>query len=154
MAKFVFKLQPVLNIKLQKEESLKNELGKAIQKLEFEKNRFIEIEEAMNNMAEKFNEKAKKIRIRKLIEYKEYLVVLDAKKKIQKENVNKAAIYVDKVREELLNAVKERKILERLKEKKFDEFLLEEKKLEQKINDEIVSYNHSDIKVYDGSRRE
>jgi flagellar FliJ protein len=36
MASFTFRLQPVLNLKLQTEENKKNELGKAVQQLELE----------------------------------------------------------------------------------------------------------------------
>ena len=93
-------------------------------------------------MVDEFNKKTKKTTVRKLIEVKEYLSLLDSKIKQQKENVNSAMLNVDKVREELLKAVKERKILEKLRERKYEEYLLEQKKLEQKTNDEIVSYNH------------
>jgi flagellar FliJ protein len=144
MAKFIFKLQPVLNLKQQQEDSKKNELGKAIQMLEAEKRRLAGLEDSLTVAVREFNEKTKKTTVQKLIEFNEYLSLLNSKIKSQKENVNNAALYVDKVREELLQAVKERKILEKLKEKKHDEYLVEQKKLEQKANDEIVSYNHNE----------
>lgn len=144
MPKFSFRLQSVLNVKSQQEDNLKNELGKAIRKLEDEKRKLAKLESELENLSIKFNEKAKKTTVKKLIEYKKYLSLLTPKIKSQKENVNCAALNVDKVREELLQAVKERQILDKLKEKKKEEFLLEEKKLEQKINDEIVSFNHKD----------
>lgn len=144
MAKFSFRLQSVLNVKLQREDNLKNELGKAIQRLEEEKARLAELEKSLGDTVAEFNEKAKKTTVHKLIEFNEYLSLLNSRIKQQKENVNCAALNVDKIREELLKAVKERKILEKLKEKKHDEFLLEQKKLEQQTNDEIVSYKHKD----------
>lgn len=144
MAKFSFRLQPVLNIKSQREDQLKNELGKAIRRLEDEKRKLRELEDELNRLSAKFNEKARKATVKKLIEYKEYLSLLVPKIRSQKENVNCAALNVDKVREDLLKAVKERQILEKLKEKKKEAFLLEEKELEQKINDEIVSFKHKD----------
>jgi flagellar FliJ protein len=91
-----------------------------------------------------FNKKTKKATVRKLIEVKEYLSLLDSKIKKQKENVNSAMLNVDKIREELLKAVKERKILEKLRDRKYEEYLLEQKRLEQKTNDEIVSYNRKE----------
>lgn len=142
MAKFTFSLEAVLRIKMQKEESVKNELGKAVQKLEAEKLKLAKLQNTVEEITAQFNRKAKKTTVRKLIEFNEYLSFLDAKIKEQKENVNCAASNVDKVREELLQAVKERKILEKLKEKKHDEYLLEQKKLEQKSNDELVSFKH------------
>ncbi len=149
MAKFLFKLQPVLNLKQQQEENKKNELGKAVQMLEAEKHRLAELENSLAAAVEEFNEKTRKTTVHKLIEFNDYLSVLNSKIKSQKENVNNAASYVDKVREELLTAVKERKILEKLKEKKHDEYLIEQKKLEQKTNDEIVSYNHNESSAGD-----
>jgi flagellar FliJ protein len=142
MAKFNFRLQPVLNIRIQQEDHLKNELGKAIQQLEEEKRHLKALETESRDLAGKFNEKARKTTVQKLIEYNHYLSILAAKIKKQKENVNYAALSVDKVREELVKAVKDRQILDKFKEKKHEEFLLEQKRLEQKTNDEIVSYKN------------
>lgn len=144
MAAFSFRLQPVLNLRLQTEDNLKNELGKALQLLELEKKKLWQLENELNELVDEFNKKTKKTTVRKLIEVKEYLSLLDSKIKKQKENVNSAMLNVDKIREELLKAVKERKILEKLRERKYEEYQLEQKKLEQKTNDEIVSYNHKE----------
>lgn len=149
MAKFIFKLQPVLNLRQQQEESKKNELGKAIQMLEAEKRRLAGLENSLTDTVRQFNEKAKKTTVHKLIEFNDYISLLSSKIKSQKENVNNAALYVDKVREELLEAVKERKILEKLKEKKYEEYLIEQKRLEQKTNDEIVSYKQNESSAGD-----
>ena len=72
-----------------------------------------------------------------MIEFNEYLSILNSRIKAQKENVNNAAQYVDKVREELVKAMKDRKIMDSSGQQ-FEEFLLEQKQLEQKTNDEIV----------------
>lgn len=143
MAKFSFRLQSVLNLKKQREDNLKNELGKAMRILEEEKRRLAILECSLNSLVEEFNNKAKKSTVRKLIEYKEYLTLLACNIKVQKENVNCAAHNVDKVREELLQAVKERQILDKLKEKKKEEYYTEQTRIEQKAIDEIVSYNHT-----------
>lgn len=149
MARFTFKLQPVLKLKEQQEESKKNELGKAIQVLEAEKRKLADLEDSLSAAVREFNEKTKKTTVHKLIEFNEYISVLNSRIKSQKENVNNAALYVDKVREELLEAVKERKILEKLKEKKYEEYLIEQKRLEQKTNDEIVSYKQNESSAGD-----
>lgn len=149
MAKFSFRLQSVLNIKTQQEDNLKNELGKAIQRLEIEKLKLARLESELEDLVAEFNEKAKKATVHKLIEFNEYLSHLTSKIKLQKENVNCAAMNVDKVREELVKAVKERKILDKFKERKKDEYLQDLKRLEQKTNDEIVSYNHKESSAGD-----
>lgn len=144
MAKFTFRLESVLNVKRQKEDSIKNELGKAMQKLETERQKLARLESTLEEIIAQFNLKAKKTTVHKLIEFNEYLSLLKSNIRQQKENVNKAARNVDKIREELVKAVQERKILEKLKEKKQEEYLLDQKKLEQKTNDEIVSYKHKE----------
>ena len=83
-----------------------------------------------------------------MIEFNEYLIS-QFRIKAQKENINNAAQYVDKVREELVKAMKDRKIMDKLKDKQFEEFLLEQKQLEQKTNDEIVSYNYNESNAGD-----
>jgi len=141
MAKFVFKLQPLLNVKQQMEDNLKNELGKAIKQLEKEKAVLAEIEDEKSRCIAEFNEKAGRgISVKTMRDYNVYILHLSERILLQKENVKLASNNVDKIREELLKIIKEREILEKLKEKKFAEFLEEQLKEEQKINDEIVSY--------------
>jgi len=149
MAKFIFKLQSVLNLRKQKEDSIKNELAVAIRKLEAERRKLFELENTLEDSVREFNEKAKKTTVHELIEFNEYLSLLNSRIKSQKENVNNAAKYVDKVREELVKAMKDRKILEKLKDRQYEEFLLERKRLEQKTNDEIVSFNYNDSNTGD-----
>ena len=141
MAKFVFKLQPLLNVKQQMEDNLKNELGKAIKQLEKEKAVLAEREDEKSRCIAEFNEKAGRgISVKTMRDYNVYILHLSERILLQKENVKLASNNVDKIREELLKIIKEREILEKLKEKKFAEFLEEQLKEEQKINDEIVSY--------------
>lgn len=144
MAKFSFRLQSVLNLKNQQEDNLKNELGKALRRLDNEKHKLAQLKSSLIDLEAQFNEKAKKSDVYKLIKFNEYLSLLTSKIKLQKEKVNCAALNVDKVREELVKAVKERKILDKLKEKKKEEYFQEQKRSEQKTNDEIVSYNRKD----------
>ena len=54
-----------------------------------------------------------------------------------------------KAREVLNEAMKERKIHEKLKEKAFDEFRQEENKKEQKEIDELVSYRFGKVRNED-----
>lgn len=144
MPKFTFRLQPVLNIRNQQEENLKNEMGKAIQKLEAEKQKLHSLEDKESQIVDEFNKKTKKTTVKSLLQFNDYIGFLKSEIMTQKENVNKAAVNVDKVREELIKAVKNRKIMDKLKEKKKEEYVQEEKKLEHKANDEIVSYDYKD----------
>ena len=142
MAKFNFRLQTLLNLKSQQEDNLKNELAKATRKLEKEKAILRSLEDEEVKLIREFNEKSKKSTVEKLIKFNQYLSFLNSKIKQQKENVNCAARNVDKVRDELIRIVKERKILDNLKDRKHEQFMLEQKKEDQRLNDEIVSYKH------------
>lgn len=142
MPKFIFKLQPLLSIKSQQEDNQKNELGKAVRKLEREKAALKKLRDEEEELIREFNEKSRKCTVVKLIEFNGYLSYLNSRIRLQKENVNCATRNVDKVREELLKIVKDRKILDNLKDRRYGQYLLERRKDEQRLTDEIVSYKH------------
>ena len=140
MAKFIFKLQTLLKVKIQMEDNLKNDLGKAIQKFEEEKAKLRRLEFEKSRYIMEFNEKSRKTTVNNLIKFNNYISFLAVKILNQKENINLASRNVDKIREELIKIVKERKILDKLKEKKYGVFQKELLKDEQRLNDEIVSF--------------
>ncbi|MCX7746998.1 MAG: flagellar export protein FliJ [Clostridia bacterium] len=142
--KFKFKLQPLLNVKIQIEDSLKNEFGKAMLKLEQEKERLSLLEYERKELIGTFNERsAQGVMVKELREYTAYISHMKEKMDLQKENINAAQRNVDKCREELIKASREREIIEKLKEKKYQEYLKEILKEEQKTNDEVVSYSYN-----------
>ena len=140
MTKFKFKLQTLLKVKTQMEDNLKNDLGKAIHKLQEEKAKLRRLEFEKNRYIMEFNEKSRKTTVSNLIKFNNYISFLAAKILDQKENINLASRNVDKIREELIKTVKEREILDKLKEKKYDVFQKDQLKDEQRLNDEIVSF--------------
>lgn len=143
MGKFIFRLQPVLNIKKQIEDSLKNDLGKAISEYEKEKEIYNKIEQEREEFAESINSKTQEgISIRDLQKYSKYISFLNDKVKYQMEKVKKAQDNVDKYREKLIKATQERKIIDKLKDKKYAEYLKEQLKKEQQINEEIANYKY------------
>lgn len=142
MAKFNFKLQTLLNVKSQQEDNLKNELGKAIQKLEKEKAKLSRLESEKDSYISEFNKKSRKTTVDKLIQFNGYISFLTEKIKLQKENVNYALQNVDKIREELIKTDREREILDKLKEKKYEIFRQEQLREEQVLNDEIINFRH------------
>lgn len=144
MAKFIFKLQPLLNIKTQKEDALKNELAKAIRYLENEKNVLkSHKEEQKKYMAEVSSESANGVTVERLKTYNMYISLLKQKILNQTKRVKSAQKIVDKYREELIQISKERKMLETLKDKQYGEYLKEQEKQQQKETDEVISYKES-----------
>lgn len=144
MARFNFKLQALLKVKTQIEDNLKNELGKAIRRLEEEKAKLRRLEFERSRYIFEFNEKSRKTTVNSLIKFNSYISLLASKILYQKENINLAEQNVDKVREELIKIVKEREILDKLKEKKYEAYLFEQLKDEQRLNDELISYRQTD----------
>jgi flagellar FliJ protein len=143
MVKFKFELQPLLNVKTQLEDIKKNELGKAMHELELQKAALRCMYEDKERYIEEMREKSiQKTTVKTLVEYNAYIVFLNKKIVSQKENVNRAQDNVDRIRGELIVVVRERQMLEKLKDKKYELFLEEQLKNEQKLNDEIVSYKH------------
>lgn len=146
MGKFVFRMQTLLNVKTQMENSLKNELGKAVQELERQKNILTELLLEREEYIESVNNKSTEgIVVGKLREYNTYITYLNDKARQQKENIKLAQNNVDKYREQLIKAMKEKEMLEKLKEKKYEEYMKEQLKEEQKLNDEIISFNISSL---------
>ncbi len=138
---FNFRLQSILKLRIQNEKNVEEKLGKAIKKYDKEKMELNELQSRAENEMDNFvdiHEDSVPVSLlrRKTI----FISHLEKLRALKEENVNKEKENVDKVREELINAVHERKIIERFKEKKHLEYIKTEKQKEQKIIDEIVSF--------------
>lgn len=143
LGKFVFKLKAVLNLKKQIEDNMKNELGKAVQELERQKQILKDIELERDVYINDINSQfTSGISVAKLKDYNIYISLLKDKMEHQKNNIKNAKENVDKYREQLITAVQERKMMEKLREKKYEEYLKEQQKEEQKVIDEIASFNY------------
>jgi len=144
MAKFKFKLQTFLNIKEQMEKSIKNELGAAISKLELEKSILKEIQLEINNQEEDYRgEASTKVTLSSLKNRIEYIKFMRSREESQKQRVNEEKRNVDKIRERLIETMKEKKVLEKLRQKEFALFKKEQERAEQLLLDELVSYKEA-----------
>ena len=144
MAKFVFRLQQHLSIKEKIESQRKIEYGSALAALAEEQSKEAALE---TEKADKTAELS--VKVREQIEpdlfeiYNSYIELL--KKRIigQREKVLEAEMFAEEKRLVLVEAMKEKKALQRLKEKDFEVFKEEEKRIEQSSVDEIVSYRYN-----------
>ena len=144
MARFKFRLQSVLSIKEKVEDLKKNEFGKAVMALAEAQRVKADMETARENCIEDFRrgidvgiDPAAFARYNHYIEKMKWLI------KRQEQVVAEAEAFVEIKRQELVEAMRDKKTLETLRDNDFEEFLVEEKKQEQKIVDEIVSYKGS-----------
>lgn len=144
MAKFIFNMQGLLNIKEKLEEQSKTEYGKALTRLEQEKSILLNLKNKKQQNILSFRESINKgVKPNYIDNINKYISFIDKKIEAQMENINKAKEIVEEKRLALLEAMKERKVLEALKEKEKENYFKEELKNEQKIIDEIVSYKYN-----------
>ena len=144
MHRFKFKLEGVLSVKLRLEEQAKAAFASAMQTL--------------NACEQKRDEAAARVaayeaRLEELVNgilnITEITVCRDAVRivredLVEKENaVKRASNRVEMGRKNLSNAIMERKTLERLKEKEFENYIKEYNEEERKQIDELVSYRHN-----------
>jgi len=144
MAKFIFRLQGLLKIKEKIEDRKRQEYGLAVAEAEREKQKKQDILYKKEEKVVEFRQHIDEIiNAGSHDSYNNFIEFLKEEVARQEKVVMEAQKEVDKKRQELVEAMRERKTLEKLSERKYEEFLIEQKLAEQKITDEIVSYRSS-----------
>ncbi|MCH5250478.1 MAG: flagellar export protein FliJ [Lachnospiraceae bacterium] len=143
MAKFIYRMQSILNIKNQLETQAKMELGQAQQRLNEEEERL----ERLFKRKKYYLEEGRRLRLDSLnvrsLRDNEYAIArMEEYIETQKDNVRKAELRVEEARAKLEEVMKERKMQEKLREKAFDQFVHEENSKESKEVDELTSYTY------------
>lgn len=154
MAKFVYRMQSILNIKIQMENQAKMELGQAQRKLLEEEERL----QTLYDRKEYYLEEGRRLRMDSLkvlsLRDNEYAVArMEEYIEAQKENVKKAELQVEEARQKLQEIMTERKAQERLREKAFEQFMQEENAKEGKEVDELISYTYGQKRGKSKERR-
>lgn len=148
LAKFKFRMEQMLNIKRQMEESIKNDLANAIRTIEMEKDKLNTLNTQKKDSIEQFRGSISQgISVQKMKEYNAFIDSLEMRINSQKKAVIEAEAVADKIRERLVEVVKEKKILEKLKEKQFEEWRLDQQKKEELILGEIASHKYIERKA-------
>ena len=144
MPSYHYRLESLLNIKKQLEKAIKIELGVAIQELELQKKILKGIQSEINAQENQYRaESSVKASLAKLKQRMVYISALYDRVASQKMKVNEEEDNVDKIRERLIEIMKEKKVLEKLKEKELDAFRKEQEKAGQLLVDELVSFRES-----------
>lgn len=143
MAKFIFRLQAVLNYKNQLESNLKNKLGQAVKRVENEKKRLNEIIKAKDEYYENYIKETKEgVTVEIIRGYNNYYSSLKKRIEFQKKTINDLQKTVDIIRARMIKVMQEKKMIEKLKEKAFEEFKKEQLIIEQNTSEEIYSYKY------------
>ena len=131
MARFIYRMQNVLEIKLKIEDQAKTEFATA--KMD---RRAAYVEQG--RMLRKDS-----LKVREILENRAAIDRMDEYISFQLKSVEKARQKLESAREHLKEAMQESKTHERLREKAFDQFIHEENVKEAKEIDELTSYVHS-----------
>ena len=144
MAKFLYSMQNVLNIKERLETQAKTEFAEMNNRLSIEQDTMRRLVKRMNMYEQLAKDSAtQSIDIAEMRRCNEAIKIIKNQITQQAVRIRIAERNVDNATKKLTEAVQDRKIHEKLKEKAFDEFKLELNAQEVKEIDETVSFNYN-----------
>ena len=144
MAKFIFKMQNILDVKLKLEDQAKSVYASAIGKLEEEKEKKRLLDQRKKDYENKLTSMMyEKLQVMEIRQLEEAVEVIKYRIQEQMIAIKSAELRVEQARIALNVAMVERKTYEKLKEKEFEEFKREVNAQEKKEIDELVSYTFS-----------
>ncbi|MBQ7955811.1 MAG: flagellar export protein FliJ [Lachnospiraceae bacterium] len=143
MAKFRYRMQSILDIKLKMETQAKQEFAMTKLALDEEEQKL----EALYLRKREYEAQAAKLLqgglcVQDIRDNKTALLRMDEYIKEQKVRVQIAQAAVERARQKLQQVMQERKTQETLREKAFEEFMQEENRKESKEIDELTSYTY------------
>lgn len=143
MSKFRYRMQSILDIKLKMETLAKQDFAAAMTKLNDEERKL----EGLKARKLGYEQEARRLlsdtlSVQDIQENNNAIVRVEEFIEEQKKQVEAARRDLEREREKLAEAMKERKVHENLKEKEFEEFIQEENKSENLVTDELTSYRY------------
>lgn len=143
MMKFKFRMERVLSYKQTIENHKKSQYGRAQQNLNNEEMKLNTINQYKENMKNEKNLSATKTNVGNLAMYNNYINNITIEIKSQEKIVVESLEEVEEAKKEMVHAVKEKKMFEKLRENEYEKYLYEVQKQEEKEVDTIVSYKTS-----------
>lgn len=141
-----FKLQPVLDYKEHVEDGFRVALAEAERMLRREEERLSVLQEQHSESMQQLSDRhrSERLDVLKISRHLLYIQVLEERIKSQKEKVHLLQAEVDRQRDQLIEAAKEKKQLEKLKETNDAQIRSELRLAENRTNDEIsmIQFNH------------
>lgn len=144
--RFVFRLQTVLDIKIKKEEEEKKKLGELIAWQKQEEAilaQMIGQEQQTRDMLKEKQATGQWLEVDELKRISYFLKKIANDIAAQKQKLVDIARRIDEQRDALLNAVKEKKTLETLKENQYNEWVREVDEEEAKVLDELATLKYA-----------
>lgn len=147
MAKFIYRMQSILDIKEKMEEQAKNEFASARMHLDEEEEKLNILIKRKEGYEEQGRELQKSgLNVLDIISNRDAIARMQEFIEIQKKAVTAAQAKLEDARIRLQTAMQESKIQAKLKEKAFEEFMKEENAREFKEVDELTSYTYGQKK--------
>ena len=144
MHKFKFKLEGVLSVKLRLEEQAKAAFASAMQTLNACEQRRDEAAARVKSYEAKLEELLNGVLdITEITVCRDAIRIVNEDLEEKEKAVKRASNRVEMCRKNLSNAIMERKTIEKLKEKEFEDYIKEYNDEERKQIDELVSYRHN-----------
>lgn len=143
MARFRYRMQSVLNIKMKMETQAKQAFGMAKAKLDEEQEKL----ELIKQRKAAYEEEARQLlqndlKVREILDAKSAILRMDEYLVEQQKQVALAEAEMEKARDNLKEVMIERKTQETLREKAFNEYMQEENRAESKQIDQLTSYTY------------
>ena len=144
---FRFKLQRVLDLKLKQEDEKKNQIATLMQAIKTKEDELEALSSEKKQKEFSLNDNTKRgISILEIRNINQYLLFLDKKINTLRFEISSLESNLNQKRLEYLELQKERKTFEKLKEKDYEKYLYNEKKEEEKMIDQIVTFNKNNTK--------
>ena len=143
MARFIYRMQSILDIKEKMEEQARMDFAAARMHLDEEEEKL----HILNDRKAAYENKGRELRkdslkVREILENREAITCMEEFIAFQMHQVELAEAHLEDARYKLQVARQESKTQEKLKEKAFDVFMREENAREAKEGDELTSYTH------------
>lgn len=146
MAKFVYRMENILNIKYKLEEQAKQEYMTVRVRLNEEEEKLNALQNRKQEYFAQYRDLLKeRLDVLQIETCKEAILLMDEYIAAQEQVVARVEEELEQAIAKMKEAIKERKIHEKLKEKQFEIFLQELNQEEMKEIDQLISYqyNHS-----------
>ena len=143
MAKFVYRMQSLLDIQYQLESQAKMEFGRAQMRLNQEEDKLqVLIDRKAAYLEEGRRMRNDRLHIMDLKDNRNAMLIMDDMIETQRGQVALAQKAVDEARRRLQEVMQQRKMHEKLREKALATFVREENAAEHKAVDELTSYTY------------
>jgi|SaaInlStandDraft_3_1057020.scaffolds.fasta_scaffold121366_2 flagellar protein FliJ len=153
MKKFTFNLETVLKVRKQREEAAQRDMVKALKRLESLKEILKLLQDEVYSLEEELQQRQKHSpNVRDFYDYLLYLQSVKKKIEVQQDEVFKAHNIMEERRSVTVAAQRQKKVIENIKDKHYDEWSEHLLKTEQKFLDELATIRY--IREKEGKKDE